>query len=491
MKAAGVAYKTWQTMRDGKVCARCLANQNAGPIPVDGTFPSGDKHPGAHPRCRCFLAPWALPKGATKVIRRQVDTNGQEFWGDAPQLEAHNPAGGGAATGPFPHRANGTYQQAQQDIPGGVPGASAGGEPPRWDGSEVEPHELSLESGDDGAWGEAAGIGSRPVKDFPAPYMDGTWPVGGHGTEQAGTWSPGAANGGPPNPVGKAAGAAAKFLKDAPPVKASVVCKMMRQNFPPSALKWVKSARWVGPVEVPLKLVDFSSEDAWAAHREPARVDAFARQLKAGEHVDEVILTVKPGHNHARCVDGHHRTMACKKACLPVRAYVAFLDEAGSQPADRTYLQQFHSGSDPANKAAQEPHVAGLMVRAADTGRVLMLQRSLDDDQDYAAGKWENPGGHQEPGETLLQAALREFSEETGMPAPQGTLTGSWDASNGIYRGYVMTVPSEGAVPIDGDRDEVWDPDDPHGDHVAGHRVVGPRPVPGQPIAAAGDAARS
>ena len=109
MKAAGVGYKTWQTMRDGKVCARCLANQNAGPIPVDGTFPSGDKHPGAHPRCRCWLSPWtppanggSAPVGATKVIRRQVDTNGQEFWGDAPQLEARQSRWGRCGDRPVP-----------------------------------------------------------------------------------------------------------------------------------------------------------------------------------------------------------------------------------------------------------------------------------------------------------------------------------------------------------------------------------------------------
>ena len=34
------------------------------------------------------------------------------------------------------------------------------------------------------------------------------------------------------------------------------------------------------------------------------------------------------------------------------------------------------------------------------------------------------------------------------MQPPRGTLTGSWDASNGIYRGFVVTVPSEDAVPM-------------------------------------------
>ena len=163
-----------------------------------------------------------------------------------------------------------------------------------------------------------------------------------------------------------------------------------------------------------------------------------------------------------------------------------------------------HQGNDPANKAAEPPHVAGLMVRAADTGRVLMLQRSMTED-DPAAGRWEPPGGHAEPGETLLMAALREFSEETGMVAPRGTLAGSWDASNGIYRGFVITVPSEDAVPVFGGRDQVWDPDDPHGDHTqaiawfdpaefAGNPSMRPEMAADLPLvmaALAGDAAKS
>lgn len=468
-KLAGVAFARWQTTSSDP-CATCIANQKASPLPLGALYPGGVARPLQHVRCQCVLLPAAPPQtppvGATKVLRRQVDTNGQEFWGDAPQLEAHNPAGGGAATGPFPHRANGTPQQAQQDIPGGVPGASAGGEPPRWDGSEPEPHELSLPSGDDGAWGEAAGLGSVPQKDFPAPYMDGYWPSGGHGTGQAGTWSPGAANGRPPNPVGKAADAAKKFLKGAKPVKASVVYDQMLQNFPADKLGWVKDIKWVGPVELPLDLVDFANSHEWAAHHQQGKVDSFARKIKAGKHVNPIIGIVKPGHNHVRVPDGRHRASACKKLGRPVPAYVGFVDVSGSHPSDKVYLWQKHSGSSPANKSATEPYVAGLLVRAADTGRALMLQRSLGDDQDWAAGKWEPPGGHQEPGETLLQSAIREFSEETGMQPPRGTLAGSWTSSDGIYRGFVMDVPSEGAVPIDGDRDAVWDPDDPHGDHT-------------------------
>lgn len=114
---------------------------------------------------------------------------------------------------------------------------------------------------------------------------------------------------------------------------------------------------------------------------------------------------------------------------------------------------------------------AGLAVQAADTGRVLMLQRALDPD-DPAAGMWEFPGGHVEDGESPLGGAVREWSEETGFILPlnadaiaahafgNGT---SW--ASGIYAGFVYPVPSESVLDL-ASRDQVNNPDDPDGDRV-------------------------
>ncbi|MFF8696242.1 NUDIX domain-containing protein [Streptomyces sp. NPDC015144] len=110
--------------------------------------------------------------------------------------------------------------------------------------------------------------------------------------------------------------------------------------------------------------------------------------------------------------------------------------------------------------------VAGLAVKAADTGRVLMIQRALDD-EDPAAGTWEIPGGHREDGEDPLAAALREWSEETGSTLPgTASVVGSWTAPNGIYRGFVAVAPTEDSVPINTPHSErrVTNPDDPKGD---------------------------
>jgi 8-oxo-dGTP pyrophosphatase MutT (NUDIX family) len=111
---------------------------------------------------------------------------------------------------------------------------------------------------------------------------------------------------------------------------------------------------------------------------------------------------------------------------------------------------------------------AGLVVKALDTGRVLLLQRSLTDENDPAAGRWECPGGGIEPGEGPLEAALREWEEEIGQPLPAGRLDGSWTSDNGVYRGFVYLIASETDVQINGDPPRILNPDsDPDGAEVA------------------------
>jgi 8-oxo-dGTP pyrophosphatase MutT (NUDIX family) len=139
-------------------------------------------------------------------------------------------------------------------------------------------------------------------------------------------------------------------------------------------------------------------------------------------------------------------------------------------------------------KAAGEIAVAGLVVRAADTGRVLMLQRALTEG-DPAAGTWEFPGGHLEDGETPIAAAWREWQEETGCMLPADATAmealvfghdSRWTSSNGIYQGFVYTVPSEASVPVRCDT-LVSNPDDPDGDQVEAIAWWDPAQLPGNP----------
>lgn len=131
-------------------------------------------------------------------------------------------------------------------------------------------------------------------------------------------------------------------------------------------------------------------------------------------------------------------------------------------------------------KAAGEVAVAGLAVRAADTGRVLMLQRCLGE-VDPAGGTWEFPGGHLEGDETPLQGAWREWAEETGCIPPPGEKTGTWTSPNGVYQGIVWTVPDEASVPVNGGRDTVTNPDDPDGDCIEAIAWWNPDQLPGNP----------
>jgi 8-oxo-dGTP pyrophosphatase MutT (NUDIX family) len=110
------------------------------------------------------------------------------------------------------------------------------------------------------------------------------------------------------------------------------------------------------------------------------------------------------------------------------------------------------------------PTVSGVALKAADTGRVWMQQRSLEDENDPARGTWEMPGGHHEPGDlTSLHAGIREFEEETGHPFPEGGhLSHTW--RSGPYLGHVVVVPSESALDMSKGRQTV-NPDDPGGDH--------------------------
>lgn len=118
------------------------------------------------------------------------------------------------------------------------------------------------------------------------------------------------------------------------------------------------------------------------------------------------------------------------------------------------------------------PSVAGLALMAADTGRVLMIQRAADDPDDPAAGTWEFPGGHIEDGDdTSLHGAMREWSEEVGHPVPDGgDVLHTWTAPNGIYQGHVVVIDTEDQLDLgakrtvknpDDDAEQVawWDPD--------------------------------
>lgn len=101
-------------------------------------------------------------------------------------------------------------------------------------------------------------------------------------------------------------------------------------------------------------------------------------------------------------------------------------------------------------KALQDgPVAAGLAVVAGDTGRVLLIQRPIEEDNDNG-GKWEFPGGKRDEGEHPLETAVREWTEEVGHPLPDGELDEErqWLSGNGKYAGHVYRVGSEDVIDL-------------------------------------------
>lgn len=114
-------------------------------------------------------------------------------------------------------------------------------------------------------------------------------------------------------------------------------------------------------------------------------------------------------------------------------------------------------------KQPEPPTVSGVALKANDTGRVLMIQRSNKDPKDKNAGKWEFPGGHHEEGDqTSLHAGIREWEEEVGQPFPQGGHVTHVHRS-GPYLLHTVVVPDESSVNF-GDGRATVNPDDPDGD---------------------------
>jgi 8-oxo-dGTP pyrophosphatase MutT (NUDIX family) len=119
-----------------------------------------------------------------------------------------------------------------------------------------------------------------------------------------------------------------------------------------------------------------------------------------------------------------------------------------------------------ADQPLEEPTHAGVAVQAADSGRILMIQRSWDEtDAPEVRGTWEFPGGTIEEGESPEAAAWREFCEETGLPQPVGEVVDGWRSPDGVYQGFLFRTPVEAdAFPElnpDSDAAHMDNPDDP------------------------------
>ena len=128
-------------------------------------------------------------------------------------------------------------------------------------------------------------------------------------------------------------------------------------------------------------------------------------------------------------------------------------------------------------------NAAGIAIRAADSGRVLLQQRGYDP-LDPASGKFEFPGGHIEGDESPAEAAVREWREETGVELPDGEMIANWICPIGTYQTFLWEIPSESNLPINVEDSSriATNPDDPDNDLVETLAWFDVATLPGNPI---------
>lgn len=205
-----------------------------------------------------------------------------------------------------------------------------------------------------------------------------------------------------------------------------------------------------------------------------------------------------PAHDAARDVEHQQTSRPHNQAGRhPIKAMVAELDTLERLLKKGRSLDSFESKSLPAEVidavchempdvdsaiaagmiaaaevAKNAPRAAGLVVKADDTGRVLMVQRSVENHNERAAGLWEWPGGRLEDGEDAFDAACREWEQEVGVTLPAGKQRGVWMSKDGRYEAFVWVIPHESDIELndarglDGTGDQEvenvawWDPKD-------------------------------
>lgn len=125
---------------------------------------------------------------------------------------------------------------------------------------------------------------------------------------------------------------------------ADQVYQQMIPDFPATALQWVKTNSWIGPLHIDLDEIDFSNRANWTASREPKKVQMH-QDLIEEDKSKPVILAQVPGNPKLVCIDAHHRLLAYEAMGKEPEAYVVNLRPADVEAALHCHSQQYSGGS--------------------------------------------------------------------------------------------------------------------------------------------------
>lgn len=219
----------------------------------------------------------------------------------------------------------------------------------------------------------------------------------------------------------------------------------------------VAAEGWCAPSEEDEKMPEFKDYDA-AERKKAHTLPDGSFPIEDCADLRNAIQAIGRAKDPAKAkahIRSRKSALGCSDVELPDTWSLEMADIPEQEPLD-----------DPVDpeETTSEPTHAGLAVQASDTGRVLLIQRSLDqDDPPEVQGTWEFPGGTIEGTESPEEAARREFCEEVGCVVPEGEVTGGWRSDDGVYQGFVLTVPIEREAfdALNPQRPDVENPDDP------------------------------
>lgn len=152
--------------------------------------------------------------------------------------------------------------------------------------------------------------------------------------------------------TGQIQGQEGMHLQSGQHVEPQIIYDQLKEDYKDSAIKWVLSVPWIGPVEVPLSSIDFTNERNWAASEDQDHVDDFVDQISNGGTTKPIILVNQPQNdNKMILLDGHHRALAYKQIGQATMAYVG---QVGTISKEMKSMHDRQNGSETSKQKSNQ-----------------------------------------------------------------------------------------------------------------------------------------